>query len=303
MVEPILAPTDTLTGKGVLGKLNGRLQSVTWTARTTTTFASIVIALWLPVASLFARPTPAAASNCQFSLGFLTLERMIPEVVGDCLVDEHHNPVNGDGLQETTGGLLVWRKSDNWTAFTDGFHTWINGPDGLQERLNTQRFPWESTATPCAILGASLSFSPPTIESNGDATGTGSLDNPCDRPANVMIDVFTESTDGAQTIADAPTIFLPGVPPSSTESFAYRVVLAEPNSTPQTEFSWFTTVPSDWLCVDVGASRCLQIDPWLESAVSALRPLAEGRALLRIAADAGVRVQRGQPGSGLLASY
>jgi hypothetical protein len=51
--------------------------------------------------------------------------------------------LNGDGLQSTTRGLMVWRKSDNWTAFTDGFRTWINGPSGVQERLNTQRFPWE----------------------------------------------------------------------------------------------------------------------------------------------------------------
>jgi hypothetical protein len=53
------------------------------------------------------------------------------------------SPANGDGLQHTSGGLLVWRKADNWTAFTDGFQTWINGPTGLQERLNTARLPWE----------------------------------------------------------------------------------------------------------------------------------------------------------------
>jgi hypothetical protein len=41
------------------------------------------------------------------------------------------------------GGLLVWRKADNWTAFTDGYRTWINGPAGIQQRLNTQRFSWE----------------------------------------------------------------------------------------------------------------------------------------------------------------
>jgi hypothetical protein len=50
----------------------------------------------------------------------------------------------GDAIQHTTGGLLVWRKLDNWTTFTDGFHTWVNGPYGLQERLNDQRFGWEA---------------------------------------------------------------------------------------------------------------------------------------------------------------
>jgi hypothetical protein len=98
-----------------------------------------------------ALPDRATAADCQFVLGFKALHDLIPAIVGTCLVDEHHNPTNGDGLQETTGpvggggtGLLVWRKADNWTAYTDGFHTWINGPVGLQERQNTQCYPWEA---------------------------------------------------------------------------------------------------------------------------------------------------------------
>jgi hypothetical protein len=74
---------------------------------------------------------------------------LIPNVVGSCQANEHHNPATGDALQETTGptgtgGLLVWRKSDNWTAFTDGYHTWVSGPNGIQERLSLQRFAWEA---------------------------------------------------------------------------------------------------------------------------------------------------------------
>ena len=97
-----------------------------------------VFGLWPFVAS-----AQAAAPPCQFELGFKTLHDMIATTVGNCLEDENHNTANGDGLQHTSGGLLVWRKLDNWTAFTDGFHTWINGPNGLQERLNSNRFPWE----------------------------------------------------------------------------------------------------------------------------------------------------------------
>src|SRR5207247_1285056 len=89
--------------------------------------------------------TSAAAANCQFVLGFKILHDLIPHIMGDCLADEHHAP-NGDALQETfgptgAGGLLVWRKADNWTAYTDGYHSWVNGPNGVQERLNTERFP------------------------------------------------------------------------------------------------------------------------------------------------------------------
>ena len=41
----------------------------------------------------------------------------------------------------------MWRKADNWTAFTDGYRTWINGPHGLQARLNTEQFDWEVPET------------------------------------------------------------------------------------------------------------------------------------------------------------
>ncbi len=83
-----------------------------------------------------------------FRLGFADLAAQIPTIVGQPLENEQHNPENGDGLQATlmpngAKGLLVWRKADNWTAFTDGFRTWIQGPNGLEIRLNDERLPWE----------------------------------------------------------------------------------------------------------------------------------------------------------------
>lgn len=81
-------------------------------------------------------------------LGFKTLRDLVGhETVGECLENEHYNAI-GDSVQRTTGGLLVWRKQDNWTAFTDGYRTWINGPNGLQQRLNTERFAWEHDHAP-----------------------------------------------------------------------------------------------------------------------------------------------------------
>jgi hypothetical protein len=111
------------------------------------------------------------AANCQFQLGFRTLHDMAPGVVGDCIENEWHNAENGDGLQRTTRGLMAWRKFDNWTAFTDGYMTWINGPLGLQSRLNTERFAWEGVAPPPA---------PPSSGSggsNGGSAGGGSDSN------------------------------------------------------------------------------------------------------------------------------
>ncbi len=104
-------------------------------------FALLALALALGTASpALAQSAPA----CQFLLGFAALHALISTQAGVCLENENHNPKNGDGLQHTTAGLMVWRKADNWTAFTDGYHTWINGPSGLQERLNSERFPWEA---------------------------------------------------------------------------------------------------------------------------------------------------------------
>ena len=104
-------------------------------------------------ALLLMTPPAVAAADCQFILGFATLKALLdaaegPDKVGQCLEDQHFNPANGDALQQTTGGLLVWRKVDNWTAFTDGYRTWINGPNGLQARLNTEQFEWEPDPWP-----------------------------------------------------------------------------------------------------------------------------------------------------------
>jgi len=97
---------------------------------------------------------PAAAqAGCEFKLGFKALRDQIPESVGACLEDEWHNTANGNTEQRTTahhgkGGLLVWRKADNWTAYTDGYWTWVNGPFGVLRRLNTgPLFDWEAPAT------------------------------------------------------------------------------------------------------------------------------------------------------------
>lgn len=100
-------------------------------------FAALVVLV------LALSPSSGVAADCQFVLGFKAIRDMIPGIVGECLENEHFNVANGDSLQRTSGGLLVWRKIDNWTAFTNGYETWVNGPNGLQKRLNTERFSWE----------------------------------------------------------------------------------------------------------------------------------------------------------------
>jgi hypothetical protein len=102
--------------------------------------------------SLFATSSAAFAQQYEFKLGFKALADQIPEVVGQPLENEHWGP-NGDSLQRTTTGLMAWRKADNWTAFTNGHMTWLNGPAGLQSRLNGQRFCWEGDANRAQCAG------------------------------------------------------------------------------------------------------------------------------------------------------
>ncbi len=102
--------------------------------------------LLLAVLSSLLTVTPALAQSaptCQYILGFATLHGQDTADTGGCLTDQHFAP-NGDAQQTTTNGLMAWRKADNWTAFTNGYRTWINGPSGLASRLNTQRFSWEA---------------------------------------------------------------------------------------------------------------------------------------------------------------
>ncbi|HEX2923847.1 MAG TPA: glycoside hydrolase family 99-like domain-containing protein, partial [Chloroflexota bacterium] len=83
------------------------------------------------------------STGIAFKLGFRALADQIPSRAGQPLEEEHYQP-NGDSVQRTTQGLMCWRKADNWTAFTNGSRTWVNGPNGVQERGNDERFPWES---------------------------------------------------------------------------------------------------------------------------------------------------------------
>lgn len=120
------------------------MYGVSWIGRAVC--AAVVVAGGFLYDSSGGQRAAEAQSGCQFVLGFATLRTLIgPQIVGDCLEDQQF-AANGNAEQRTTGGLMVWRKADNWTAFTNGHETWLNGPVGLQRRLNTERFAWEGDA-------------------------------------------------------------------------------------------------------------------------------------------------------------
>jgi hypothetical protein len=117
-----------------------------------------VVRLVLALSLLMSATASVAASQpaCTFTLGFATLHDLIPEIVGDCIDEEYHDPRTGDALQQTANGLLAWRKSDNWTAFTNGSRSWVTGPLGPQRRDNDERFSWEANPDGLAIIPTPL---------------------------------------------------------------------------------------------------------------------------------------------------
>ncbi|HEX6513522.1 MAG TPA: hypothetical protein VF157_14560 [Chloroflexota bacterium] len=107
-------------------------------------------------------PTVASAQTagpCQYVLGFKTLHDLDPGDIGDCQENQSFAP-NGDAQQHTSKGLMAWRKVDNWTAFTNGYMTWINGPAGLASRLNTQRLSWEANQEGLPVVGGAAPAAP-----------------------------------------------------------------------------------------------------------------------------------------------
>jgi Carboxypeptidase regulatory-like domain len=155
---------------------------------------AVLSSLSLPMLS-----TPARQEGCAFSLGFAALHHLIPHRVGRCLSSPRYDPRLGEVLQDTTGGVLIWRKADNWTGFTDGSRTWVLGPHGLQQRLSTQRFRWEATPGDWTLTRARLGTVTGRVVAR-PCTPVESLANPCPgRPvADARID-FSPGTCG-QTV-------------------------------------------------------------------------------------------------------
>ncbi len=172
--------------------------------------AFIGILLGLAVASLTL--ASVAAVDCEFVLGFKTLRDLSGhEIVGECLENERYSE-NGDSTQATTGGLLVWRKADNYTAFTDGYHTWVNGPNGLEKRLDSERFPWEQDYAP-----------------------GGRIPTPAPTPTPQSIPVPTSASPSTTKSIPAPqSIPTPtSVPPSRTKSIPAPTPIPQQSRTPK----------------------------------------------------------------------
>jgi hypothetical protein len=147
-----------------------------------------------------------AQAPCEFVLGFSMLRQLLgAATVGDCLESQRSDPVSGNAEQRTTRGLLVWRKADNWTAFTDGYRTWINGPAGLQTRLNTERFSWEGSVEARPDLRSRAlrpedfgsDYAETTVERPAPTTIRIHLSSPAGPAAEQMLEYF-DGSDAAR---------------------------------------------------------------------------------------------------------
>lgn len=109
---------------------------------------SLAVLLILGMVTAFT-PTAVARTSCSFTLGFKALHDLMPDVVGDCLENAQADAATGNLTQRTVNGLLMWRKADNWTAFSDGPTTYVAGPDGIAARpTDGPKLPWEPQRPP-----------------------------------------------------------------------------------------------------------------------------------------------------------
>ncbi|HEX2923954.1 MAG TPA: hypothetical protein VHS28_08005 [Chloroflexota bacterium] len=263
----------------------------------------IALALTLAVAIPMVEGTEAQAGP-QFQFGFSTLASLIPSIVGQPLENEHFDVTSGNSLQQTTNGLMVWRKADNVAAFTDGSTTWVIGPQGLQTRPNDTRFDWETAATPTSTQtvtnGVSLTFS---RAADGGWVGRGNVQNTLGVPADVEVNVVGFDPSSGNPVIDAPTVYVLGLAQGGSAPIRVSVPTTADSVNWQTFVTSHPTSADANFTMDVGASQPLSVDPALAGAIAELRRVDNGDALVKSAADNGVVISESSLPASILGGF
>ncbi len=79
-------------------------------------------------------PEPEAEACAHIEDAEALVDALGPDLVGPCLEKPRDDPRDGNLVQRTAGGLLVWLWDEDLAVFTDGATTWYGCPDGPQRR-------------------------------------------------------------------------------------------------------------------------------------------------------------------------
>ena len=102
-------------------------------------------------------PTGLAA-QCEIGPSFRVLAEALPDLIGNCVAPEALNGETGDIEQPVDGGVLVLRSTDNTPVFTDGWQTWVAGPNGIETGLNSERLASEPGEASLAVADEAAVF-------------------------------------------------------------------------------------------------------------------------------------------------
>jgi hypothetical protein len=89
----------------------------------------------------------AATGYCQkgqqptFELGVARLKQQLGDTMGTPVECEHPVSANGDTIQQTTTGLVIYRAATNTVIFTDGWRHWALTSRGMVSWEGTEADP------------------------------------------------------------------------------------------------------------------------------------------------------------------
>ena len=100
-----------------------------------------------------AAPYCAPGQQPSFSNGMAALHARVGDAMGSPVECEHPASVVGDTVQQTSTGLAAYSGITNTETFTDGWHHWALGPNGL--------VAWDGTSADPPAPSASASAPAP----------------------------------------------------------------------------------------------------------------------------------------------
>lgn len=131
--------------------------------------------LGLGIIILLVGASATYAASYQFALDFKNLSPLVGyDIVGEFLENEPHD-ATVDSAQQTTGGLLAWRKAENRMASTDKNRTGTGAPGGQEQSLNPVCFPWQLACVPIEETAAAPAEVQDHARARGVATSPAGL--------------------------------------------------------------------------------------------------------------------------------